>query len=105
MIRLGSAGRAPVAGAEPARPCLRIIRAVFAALAGPAGVAAHRPGALERAHLVLGRELFWSATSVSISRHPCRAGSPRPWGHGGRTAGTHTVGTHSWMGWEGMLAG
>src|SRR5690242_16598918 len=28
-----------------------IIRAVFAALAGPAGVTAHRPGALERAHL------------------------------------------------------
>jgi len=36
------------------RPCLRIIRAVFAALADPAGVAAHRPGALERAHLALG---------------------------------------------------
>jgi hypothetical protein len=36
------------------RPCLRIIRAVFAALAGPAGVTAHRPGALERAHLVPG---------------------------------------------------
>jgi transposase len=36
------------------RPCLRIIRAVFAALADPAGVTAHRPGALERAHLVLG---------------------------------------------------
>ena len=31
------------------RPCLRIIRAVFAALADPAGVTAHRPGALERA--------------------------------------------------------
>ena len=31
------------------RPCLRIVRAVFAALADPAGVAAHRPGALERA--------------------------------------------------------
>jgi transposase len=36
------------------RPCLRIIRAVFAALADPAGVTAHRPGALERAHLALG---------------------------------------------------
>ena len=34
------------------RPRLRIIRAVFAALADPAG--AHRPGALERAHLALG---------------------------------------------------
>src|SRR5690242_3660727 len=31
-----------------------IIRAVFAALADPAGVAAHRPGALERAQLALG---------------------------------------------------
>ena len=37
-----------------ARPCLRIVRAVFAALADPAGVAAHRPGALERAHFALG---------------------------------------------------
>ena len=33
---------------------LGIIRAVFAALADPAGVTAHRPGALERAHLALG---------------------------------------------------
>ena len=37
-----------------ARPCLRIVRAVFAALADPAGVAAHRPGALERVQLALG---------------------------------------------------
>jgi len=36
-----------------ARPCLRIVRAVFAALADPAGVAAHRPGALERVHLAM----------------------------------------------------
>jgi transposase len=36
------------------RPCRRIIRAVFAALSDPAGVVAHRPGALERAHLALG---------------------------------------------------
>jgi len=36
------------------RPCLRIVRAVFAALRDPAGVMAHRPGALERAHLALG---------------------------------------------------
>src|SRR5918995_414737 len=35
------------------RPCLRIVRAVFAALADPAGVIAQRPGALERAQLVL----------------------------------------------------
>jgi transposase len=36
-----------------ARPCLRIVRAVYEALADPAGVTAHRPGALERAHLAL----------------------------------------------------
>ena len=36
-----------------ARACLRIVRAVYAAAAGPAGVAAHRPGALERAGLAL----------------------------------------------------
>ena len=35
------------------RPCLRIVRAVFAALADPAGVTAHRPGALERVHLAM----------------------------------------------------
>ena len=36
------------------RPCLRIVRAVFDALVDAAGVAVHRPGALERADLVLG---------------------------------------------------
>jgi len=35
------------------RPCLRIVRAVFAALADGTGVAAHRPGALERAGLAM----------------------------------------------------
>src|SRR5690349_6506997 len=38
---------------DATRPCLRIVRAVFAALADSAGVTAHRPGALERAHLAL----------------------------------------------------
>ena len=38
---------------DATRPCLRIIRAVYAALADPAGVAAHRRGALERAGLAL----------------------------------------------------
>jgi transposase len=36
-----------------ARPCLRIVRAVFTALGDPAGVATHRPGGLERAELAL----------------------------------------------------
>ena len=35
------------------RPCLRIVRAVFAALSDGAGVIAHRPGALERAGLAM----------------------------------------------------
>ena len=35
------------------KPCLRIVRNLFAALADPAGVLAHRPGALERVQLLL----------------------------------------------------
>ena len=46
------------------RPCLRIVRAVFAALADSAGVTAHRPGALERAHLALGD---WQATRTRLA--------------------------------------
>jgi transposase len=35
------------------KPCLRIVRGMFTALADPAGVVAHRPGALERVQLLL----------------------------------------------------
>lgn len=35
------------------KPCLRILRALFTALADPAGVLAHRRGALERVQLLL----------------------------------------------------
>jgi transposase len=35
------------------KPCLRIVRGLFAALTDPAGVIAHRPGVLERVQLVL----------------------------------------------------
>jgi transposase len=35
------------------KPCLRIVRAMFAALSDRAGVIAHRPGALERVQLLL----------------------------------------------------
>jgi transposase len=51
------------------RPCLRIIRAVFAALGDPAGVTAHRPGALERAHLTLGD---WRDTRARLARTEAR---------------------------------
>jgi transposase len=35
------------------KPCLRIVRGMFAALGDPAGVIAHRPGALERVQLLM----------------------------------------------------
>ena len=35
------------------KPCRRIVRGMFAALADPAGVIAHRPGVLERVQLLL----------------------------------------------------
>jgi Transposase IS116/IS110/IS902 family. len=35
------------------KPCLRIVRGMFTALADPAGVIAHRPGVLERVQLLL----------------------------------------------------
>jgi len=56
------------------RPCLRIVNAVFDALADPVGVAAHRPGGLERAQLVLADwqhtrrrldDVAWSTCSMS----------------------------------------
>jgi transposase len=38
---------------DATRPCLRIVRAVYAAAADSSGVIAHRPGALERAGLAM----------------------------------------------------
>jgi transposase len=51
------------------RPCLRIVRAVFAAAADPAGVAAHRPGALERAQLALAD---WHGTRERLAQTETR---------------------------------
>ena len=51
------------------RPCLRIVRAVFAALADPAGVTTRRPGALERAHLALGD---WRHTRACLGETEAR---------------------------------
>jgi hypothetical protein len=47
------------------RPCLRIVRAMFTALADPAGVIARRPGALERVQLLLED---WQLTQDRISQ-------------------------------------
>jgi len=46
--------RAEVVRRGKTRPCLRIVRKVFAALSDRAGVIDHRPGAFERAEWVLG---------------------------------------------------
>jgi transposase len=46
------------------KPRLSIIRGVYAALTDPAGVSAHRRGALERVELLIGD---WQATRTSLS--------------------------------------
>ena len=53
LARLETATRRLVVAGGRRRPCLRIVRRLFAALADPAGVIAHRPGALERAGLAM----------------------------------------------------
>jgi transposase len=51
--RFEHAVRRRILAAGGQKPRLRILRAVFAALEHPAGVATHRPGALERVQLLL----------------------------------------------------
>src|SRR5215472_6682012 len=51
--RFTVAVRRELARWDATRPCLRIVRAVYAAAADPSGVIAHRPGALERASLAV----------------------------------------------------
>ena len=53
LARLETAARRLVVAGGRRRPCLRIVRQLFAALADPGGVIAHRPGALERVALLL----------------------------------------------------
>jgi len=50
--RSGQAVRREITRRGRQKPCLRIVRGLFAALADPAGVIAHRPGALERVQLL-----------------------------------------------------
>ena len=50
LARFEAAVRREVTRCGGQKPCLRIVRQLFTALADPAGVIAHRPGALERAH-------------------------------------------------------
>jgi transposase len=64
LARFEAAVRRELPRWGPARPCLRIVRAVFAALADPAGVTVHRAGALERVHLALGD---WRETRARLA--------------------------------------
>ena len=57
-VRLGAARfehaiRREITKRGGSKPCLRIVRELFAALTDPAGVVAHRAGALERVQLLL----------------------------------------------------
>jgi transposase len=54
LARLESAVRREVIRRGKRKPCLRIVRLLFGALSDPAGVIAHRRGALERVSLLLG---------------------------------------------------
>jgi len=53
MLRFERAVRREITRRGGRKPCLRIVRGLFTALADPAGVIAHRPGALERVQLLL----------------------------------------------------
>jgi transposase len=54
VARLASAVRREIIRRGKQKPCMRIVRLLFAALTDPAGVITHRPGALERVVLLLG---------------------------------------------------
>jgi len=53
LARFESAVRREIVRRGGQRPCLRIVRKLFTALADPTGVTAHRRGALERVQLLL----------------------------------------------------
>jgi transposase len=54
LARLESAVRREIVRRGRQKPCIRIVRLLFAALTDPAGVIDHRPGVLERVWLLLG---------------------------------------------------
>ncbi len=53
MLRFERAVRREITRRGGQKPCLRIVRGLFSALADPAGVIAHRAGALERVQLLM----------------------------------------------------
>jgi transposase len=69
LSRFTVAVRRELARWDATRPCLRIVRAVWSAAADASGVAAHRPGGLERAGLALGD---WHDTRTRLAQAEAR---------------------------------
>jgi transposase len=69
LHRFTAAVRAELPRWDATRPCLRIVRAVYAAAADPAGVLAQRPGALERAGLAIDD---WHDTRARLAQSEAR---------------------------------
>jgi transposase len=63
--RSGQAVRREITRRGGQKPCLRIVRGLFTALSDPAGVIAHRAGALERVQLLLED---WQLTQTRLSQ-------------------------------------
>jgi hypothetical protein len=55
------------------KPSLRIVRRMFSALADPAGVRAHRPGALERVTLLLQDHDPPGTSTIALGRSTLRS--------------------------------
>jgi hypothetical protein len=79
LARFETAVRREVIRRGRQKPCLRIVRLLFAALIDPAGVIAHRAGALERVAL-LPRDVLrpLSGYDRTFRRHAHRASGTRP---------------------------
>ena len=69
LDRFTAAVRAELPRWDATRPCLRIVRAVYAAAADSAGVLAQRPGALERAGLAIDD---WHDTRARLAQSEAR---------------------------------
>jgi transposase len=64
LVRFEHAVRRQILKQGRQKPCLRIVRNIFAALADPTGVLAHRPGALERVGFLLAD---WQAAAAKLA--------------------------------------
>jgi transposase len=64
LARFGQAIRRQIIKQGRLKPCMRIVRKLFAALTDPTGVLAHRPGALERIGFLLAD---WQAAAAKLA--------------------------------------